>query len=360
MTVTLGVDPHKASHTVVATDPVGRQLTQTTSRGTRTSDHQELIGWARQRWPERTWAVEDCRHVAGRLLADLLAAGEQVVLVPPRLMAQTRQASRVPGKSDPIDALAVARAALQEPKLPQARLDGPAREIKLLVGHREDLVAERTRIENRLRWHLHDLDPERAAMLPTRHLEQRRVLDELEAWLAELPDSVQVAIVRELVMRCRELSLRANELQAELSDRVARVCPRLLTLPGCGVLTAAKIIAEVAGVGRFRSEAALAMHAGAAPLECSSGAWQRHRLSRIGNRQLNAALHRIAVTQLRVHPPAQAYLTRLQATGKSKREALWVLKRRLVRVIYNLLQADLHQARPAPSTALLPAHEPAA
>src|SRR5215218_5309217 len=112
MTVTLGVDPHKASHTVVATDLVGRQLTQTTSGGTRTSDHQELIGWARQRWPERTWAVEDCRHVA-----DLLAAGERVVLVPPRLMAQVRQASRVPGKSDPIDALAVARAALQEPKL---------------------------------------------------------------------------------------------------------------------------------------------------------------------------------------------------------------------------------------------------
>jgi transposase len=356
MTVTLGVDPHKASHTVVATDPVGRQLDQTTSRGTRTSDHQELIGWARQHWPERTWAVEDCRHVAGRLLA----AGERVVLVPPRLMAQVRQASRVPGKSDPIDALAVARAALAEPKLPQARLDGPARELKLLVGHREDLVAERTRVENRLRWHLHDLDPERAALLPTRHLEQRRVLDELEAWLAELPASVQVAIVRELVGRCRELTLRANQLQADLSQRVMRVCPRLLSLPGCGVLTAAKIAAEVAGVGRFRSEAALAMHAGAAPLECSSGAWQRHRLSRVGNRQLNAALHRIAVTQLRVHPPAQAYLTRLQATGKSKREALRVLKRRLVRVIYNLLQADLHHAQVNSSAAPLPAHEPAA
>jgi transposase len=185
-------------------------------------------------------------------------------------MAQVRQASRVPGKSDPIDALAVARATLAEPKLPQARLDGPARELKLLVGHREDLVAERTRVETRLRWHLHDLDPERAAQLPTRHLEQRRVLDELEAWLAELADSVQVGIVRELVGRCRELTLRANELQAELGHRVARVCPRLLSLPGCEVLTAAKIMAEVAGVGRFRSEAALAMHAGAAPLECSS------------------------------------------------------------------------------------------
>jgi transposase len=118
MTVTLGVDPYKASHTVVAADQVGRQLSHATSRGTRTSDHQELIGWARQRWPERTWAVEDCRHVAGRLLADLLAAGGRVVLVPPRLMATARQVSRVPGKSDPIDALAVARAALQEPTLP--------------------------------------------------------------------------------------------------------------------------------------------------------------------------------------------------------------------------------------------------
>jgi transposase len=156
------------------------------------------------------------------------------VLVPPRLMAKARQASRVPGKSDPIDALAVARAALQEPKLSQARLDGPARELKLLVGHREDLVAERTRIQNRLRWHLQDLDPGRAATLPARHLEQRRVLDELEAWLAELPDSVQVGIVGELVGRCRALTLRANPLQAELSQRVARVCPRLLSLPGCG------------------------------------------------------------------------------------------------------------------------------
>ena len=219
MTVTLGVDPpqgqpHGGGHrpSRPAADPDHQP-------GHPDQRHQELIGWARQHWPERTWWVEDCRHVAGRLLADLLAAGEQVVLVPPRLMAKARQASRIPGKSDPIDALAVARAALQEPNLPQARLDGPARELKLLVGHREDLVAERTRVENRLRWHLHDLDPERAAMLPTRHLEQRRVLDELEAWLAELPDSVQVAIVGELVGRCRELPLRANQLQAELARR---------------------------------------------------------------------------------------------------------------------------------------------
>ena len=126
------------------------------------------------------------------------------------------------------------------------------------------------------------------------------------------------------------------------------------------MLTAAKIVAEVAGVGRFRSEAALAMHAGAAPLECSSGAWQRHRLSRVGNRQLNAALHRIAVTQLRVHPAAQAYLMRLQATGKSKREALRILKWRLARVVFNLLHADLDQSQLGQPAAPVPAPQPAA
>ena len=133
----------------------------------------------------------------------------------------------------------------------------------------------------------------------------RRVLEELEAWPADLPDSVQVGIVRELVGRCRELTLRANQLQAELFRRVARVCPRLLSLPGCGVLTAAKIVAEVAGVGWFRSGAGLGHARRRGAVGGSSGAWQRHRLSRVGNRQLNAALHRIAVTQLRVHPPAQ-------------------------------------------------------
>ena len=105
------------------------------------------------------WAVEDCRHLSRRLEADLLAAGERIVRVPPKLMAHARDAARTYGKSDPIDALAVARAALRHPDLPVARLDGPARELRLLVDHREDLVNERTRCINRLRWHLHELDP---------------------------------------------------------------------------------------------------------------------------------------------------------------------------------------------------------
>ena len=127
--------------------------------GTTTQDHLRLLKWAVGFAEERLSAIEDCRHLTRRLERDLIAAGESVVRVSPKLMAHVRDSARSYGKSDPIDALAVARAALREPDLPTARLDGIEREVRLLVDHREDLVAERTRIIARLRWHLHELDP---------------------------------------------------------------------------------------------------------------------------------------------------------------------------------------------------------
>src|SRR6476659_9948296 len=157
--VILGIDAHKRTHTVVAIDEVGRQLGTKTTKATTTEAHLEVVRWADRFGPDRRWAVEDCRHLSRRLEADLLAAGERIVRVPPKLMAHARDSARTYGKSDPIDALAVARAALREPNLPIACLDGPARELRLLVDHREDLVAERTRHINRVRWHLHEIDP---------------------------------------------------------------------------------------------------------------------------------------------------------------------------------------------------------
>jgi transposase len=133
--VTLGTDAHKRSHTIVAADEQGRQLGQVTVTAT-PQGHLQALVWAGQ-WPTRRWAIEDCRHLSRRLERDLLAAGEQLVRVPPKLMAGARRGARTPGKSDPIDALAVARAALREPGLPAARLDGPDREVRLLVDHRE-------------------------------------------------------------------------------------------------------------------------------------------------------------------------------------------------------------------------------
>ncbi len=154
--VVLGTDTHKRSHTVVAVDEAGTEVAALTVAATG-EGHLRLVKWAAQ-WPKRRWAIEDCRALSRRLEADLLAAGERVVRVPPKLMPVCA-VPLVPGKSDPIDAWAVARAALREPGLPTARLDGPDREIRLLVDYRESLVKDRAAAQNRMRWRLHELEP---------------------------------------------------------------------------------------------------------------------------------------------------------------------------------------------------------
>lgn len=334
--VTIGIDAHKRSHTVVAVDEQGRRLAETTT-GSCSDDHLRLVRWAWKLDEERLWAVEDCRHLSRRLERDLLAVGERVVRVPPKLMANVRAGARSFGKSDPIDALAVARAALREPDLPVAKLDGAEREVRLLVDHREDLVGERTRMISRLRWHLHELDPSSEPALRT--LTHLRNLDRLAQRLADLEGPV-ARIARELVARCRTLTSEINQLEAQISTLVTQLAPALLAICGCGALTAAKILGETAGIDRFKSPDAYARHNGTAPLPVWSSNRARHRLSRNGNRQLNAALHRIALTQARLHPDAQALLARRRANGDGGLEALRVLKRRLSDVVYRALKAD--------------------
>jgi transposase len=335
--IVIGVDPHKQTHTAAAVEQMLGELRGERTVKARQAGHEQLLDWARSLAPERLWALEDCRHVSGSLERFLLARGERVVRVPPRLMGEARRAGRERGKSDAVDAVAVARAALREPNLPVAQLAGPEREIRLLHDHRADLVGERTRIQNRLRWHLHDLDPE--LEIPKGALGRRVWLDRLARRLARLEQTVQVRIARELAGRCRELSRRVDGLERELAVLLRAQAPELLALAGCGTLTAAQLLGEIAGVQRFSSEAKLAKHTGTAPLPASSGQKQRHRLNRKGNRQLNCALHRIAVTQARMHPPARAYLERKQAEGKSRREALRCLKRHLARVVFRILNA---------------------
>jgi transposase len=335
--VILGIDAHKRTHTVVAIDETGRELRSTTTVATTTEAHLELLRWADRFGTERRWAVEDCRHLSRRLEADLLAAGEQIVRVPPKLMAHARDAARTYGKSDPIDALAVARAALREPGLPVAQLDGPARELRLLVDHREDLVRDRTAHINRLRWHLHELDP---GFDPApRTLVRPKHLAAVAARLEDV-DGIVARIARDLVDRIRELTVQANALEREIVQLAQTLAPTVLEVSGAGGLTAAKLVAETADVRRFRSKDAFARHNGTAPLPVWSANRVRHRLSRTGNRQLNAAIHRIAVTQKRCHAGAKAYLERRLATGDTKTEALRALKRKLSDVVYRALLTD--------------------
>jgi transposase len=330
----VGLDVHKHSLTAVAVDELGRE------RGAWSGPiGTSWLVWARSLAGERLWAVEDCRHVTREVEQTLVAAGERLVRVPPRLTAPQRRRGRTRGKSDSIDALAIARAALQEPQL-----DGPRageetlRELKLLVDHRDDLVDERRRCQQRLRWHLHELDP--ALHVPLGALDRSVWLDRLRRQLTRRAQTTHLRIARDLLGRCRTLSRSIGELDRELHARTSAIAPRLLALPGCGPLSAAKLLCEIGPIDHFRSDAQLARHAGVAPLEASSGKHQRHRLDRGGNRQLNCALHRIAITQGRVHPPARAYLERKQSKGKNRREAIRCLKRQLARTIYTTLRSE--------------------
>jgi transposase len=266
-----------------------------------------------------------------------VAAGERIVRVPPKLMAHSRDSARTYGKSDPIDALAVARAALREPGLPTAHLDDSARELRLLVDHREDLVAERTRHINRLRWHLHEIDPTWEPDL--RAFTTFKHLDRAAGRLAGL-DSVIGRVAADLVARIRQLTLDINALRAELETRTESAAPRLRQIHGIGPLASAKLIGEVAGVRRFRTASTFARHNGTAPTPVWSGNTDRHRLSRAGNRQLNAAIHRIALTQARSHSGAIAFLKRRADHGATRKEAIRSLKRRLSDVIYRAMLAD--------------------
>lgn len=339
--VVVGADVHKRSHTFVAVDEVGQKVGQLTVAAT-SSGHAKALGWARREFGgEVVWAIEDCRHLSARLERDLLSAGQHVVRVPPKMMAEQRRIARTRGKSDPIDALAVARAFLREPSLPVASHDEVSREAKLLVDRREALVNTRTRTINSLLWRVHELDPERAPK--PRSLDSAAPQQALKAWLV-----TQSGLVAEMALDELEdiitLTVRIKAFDKRIGVLARTQTPELLALPGCGELTAAKLLGESAGITRFRDEATFARHAGVAPIPVWSGNTAgRVRLTRSGNRQLNAALHRIAMTQIRMEGSlGRAYFDKKLAEGKSKTEARRCLKRHLARVVFHRLTTDHH------------------
>jgi transposase len=336
--IVIGADTHKSTHTLAAIDAATGQVLAT--RTIRADVDGMLVGW---RWAheldtERVWALEDCRHVSGRLERALVAQGERMVRVAPKLMGQTRRGERTPGKSDAIDAVAVARAALREgvDTLPCAHLDASAMEIRLLADHRTDLVAERTRHQNRLRWHLVELDADLEAALPMRGLDRYCWQDRIDRALKKR-HGARVRVARDELRRIRELTRAERELERELGHLIAALHPDLLAERGCGILTAATLIGRTAGAARFPTDAHYARQTGTAPIPASSGRRDRVRLNRGGDRQLNRALHMIAVTRASHDPETRAYLDRKKAEGKTRREAMRCLKRHLARRFYKLL-----------------------
>lgn len=341
--VMIGIDSHKRTHTVVAVDDLGRRLGEYTVR-TNTDGHLQLLAWA-GRFEQVSFALEDCRQLTRRLEGDLLKAGHRVVRVPTRLMAQARRGARTPGKSDPIDAEAVAIAALRHPGLPVASLDGPSREIKLLSDYRRDLVTQRTRACSQLRWHLHELDPD--LHVPSRSLNQANTRARVAAFLTGR-DGLVARLARELLERIGQLTDQIKALEKELKALVAAQAPSLLAIPGCGVISAAILVGETAGVARFRDKDAFARFTGTAPVPVWSGATAgKVRLNRGGNRLSNYALHMIAVTQARGVGPGADYLAKQEARGKDRVAALRLLRRRLSDSVFTALRADQRHATEA-------------
>jgi transposase len=334
--LTIGIDPHKQTHTGVGVDPLGVQIGHRTVAARREGFGQ-LLEWGRKLDSERVWVIEDVRHVSGSFERFLIDRGETVVRVPPRLMAEARQGVRERGKSDPIDALAIARAALREgvDTLPTARLAGVELEVRLLALHRERLVDSRTRLINELRWQLHDLWPDWE--IPKRVLIHPSWQTKIAQRLRRTASTVQVQVARDMIARVRELTRTITKLYEQLAELVKQVAPQLLAEQGLGVLIAAKLIGEIAGIGRFTSDAQLARISGCAPIPVSSGRTDRHRLDPGGNRQLNHAFHMLALTKILHDPRTAVYIAKQRRNGKTNKEAIRSLKRHLVRRVYHLL-----------------------
>jgi transposase len=207
----------------------------------------------------------------------------------------------------------------------------------LLCDHRDDQVCEITRLTNRLRWNLVILDPALEASIPPRKMDFPGQLDRIARRLRTMQPSARVRIAKEQVRKVRELSRQVRELKRELHTLITDDRPELLAEIGCSTITAAILIGQTAGAERFPTDAHFARMAGVAPVPASSGKQQRHRLHRGGNRDINRALHVIALTRGRWDPTTRAYLQRKQDEGKTRMEALRCLKRQLARRFDRLL-----------------------
>jgi transposase len=338
----IGIDTHKSSLAACAIDELGAVRAEATFPNDPAGHHQ-LGLWAAAVVPDARIGVEGSSVYGSALSRLLVAAGRDVREVPPHLSRYERVRTRRAGKSDPGDALAIARVTAREADLPPVRIDDLSHDVGLLTEARDDVVADITRTRNRIHADLVRLVPgyeaRSANLVAARHRQTAARL------LRRVP-GVHAELAHDRLRELERLIAKAGALERRLADLVGD--HPLLGLKGSGVLVAAKLIGETGDVRRFRSADAFAMLAGVAPIPASSGQTQRLRLNRGGNRQLNRALHSIALSQAWHHPPAKAFIERKRAEGRTWREALRSLKRHLARVVFRLLVAGT--ARSAPTT----------
>jgi transposase len=344
--VMIGVDPHKGSHTAAAIGPAEEQLGQVRMRAS-ASQAEQLVAWAAG-WPERTWAVEGATGLGYLLAQQLVAAGERVLDVQPKLAARVRllEAGNT-NNTDANDARSVAVAALRSATRRDVAAEGHSAVLKVWAKRYRDLGRARTQVACRLHAVLADLVPGGFGKKITAGQAARL----LQAISPSGPAArARCELAAELLTDLRRLDAQIRDTRTKLSAAVRASGTTLTEIFGVGPVIAAAIIGAVGDPGRFPDRDRFAAYNGTAPIEVSSGGRKIHRLSLRGNRRLNHAIHMAAVTQIRhTHSPGRAYFDRKIAAGKTSKEALRALKRQLSDTIYARLQADA--ARDAPAQA---------
>jgi transposase len=339
--VMIGVDPHKASHTAVAISAAEEPLGELRIRAC-AAQAERLLAWAGA-WPQRAWAVEGAGGVGHLLAQQLLAAGERVLDVPPKLGARVRLlATGDVNKNDPNDARSVAVAALRSAGVREVRPDDHAAVLKIWSKRYRDLGRSRTQVVCRLHAVLCELVPGGISKAITA-AQAARILGSITP-----PDAVAAArceLAAALLEDLRSIDARIRETRKNLAGAVQAAGTSLTGLFGVGPVIAAAVIGDVRDASRFGGRNRFAAYNGTAPIEVSSGPRKVYRLSRRGNRRLNHAIHMAAVTQIR-HPHSQgrAYFDKKLAEGKTPREALRALKRQVSNAIFACLQADARRA----------------
>jgi transposase len=338
MKVLIGVDLHKASVAVAVVDEATGELLEGATFPQKRAGLRALERWAK-RFPERRWAVENAgglgRHLAGRLAA----TGEPVVDVPPKLSARVRVLSTGNArKNDGVDAPATALAASRKELLAAVDPEVGSEVLRLLSERREDMVAERTRALNRLHGLLRDLLPGGVSgtLSAGRAARILRGIRPQEGASASLRRRLASEVLRDV----RTLDKKIADLGGRIETEVEASGTTLTEIFGIGPILAANIIRTVGNVARFPTKAHFASYAGTAPVEASSGEVMRHRLSLAGNRKLNHALHMIATCQARSDARGGGYYRKKMAEGKSRKEALRCLKRRISDAVFKSLVAD--------------------
>ena len=331
----IGVDTHKTQHMLVALDAQGRSLGARTCANT-PEGWANGLAWA-QGWEGRVWGIENSGSLGKGFAQSLLVQGEGTVHeVSPHRTAQYRRRGRTQDKTDETDALAIARLLLAEgDTLPEVQRDDLSTELRLLSDHRDNLLAEKTRLINQLHGQMLQVDPsytEKSGRLTdARGVAYCR---DLAPPQADRLLRTRLLIVHQLAEQILRLDAEVAAVAAALTERVQESQTPILALRGVGTIVAARIIGEIGVAPRIRSAAALAALAGISPVAVSSGGRGGYRLNRGGNRQLNRAIHVIALTQRRCDPRGRAYYMKKRAEGKTPRAALRCLKRRLVDVLF--------------------------